>query len=64
MMTGSPMNDMPQDPFPSLPESVAVMRAMHELHTAAVVAGFPEHIATEIITRILITVIEKSAEEG
>jgi hypothetical protein len=58
------MNEMPQDPFPSLPESVGVMRAMHELHTAAQVAGFPERVATEIVTRILITIIEKSAEEG
>lgn len=57
-------DDMPQDPFPSLPESVGVMRAMHELHTAAMVAGFPERVATDIITRILIAVIEKTAEEG
>ena len=57
------VTEMPQDPFPNLPESLAVMKALHELHTAAVTVGFSVDIATEIITRLLVIIMEKASAE-
>lgn len=52
---------MPADPFVS-PETLGMMRALHEFHSAAMASGFPERIATEIIIGVIASVIRSAAQ--
>lgn len=52
------MNEMPEDPFAAPEELVTMMKGMWNLHSAAQVAGFPEHIATEFISKVFIALMQ------
>lgn len=47
---------MPQDPFIT-PETLGMMKGMYDLFSAAVAAGFPEHVATSIVTNIIVQLL-------
>jgi hypothetical protein len=56
------MTELPPDPFIS-PETIAMMRGMRDLHSAALAAGFPEKIATAIIVGIISNLISAANQE-
>lgn len=52
------MNEMPEDPFAAPEELVTMMKGMWNLHSAAQVAGFPEHIATQFVTGVFCSLMQ------
>ena len=59
-MTESLMNEMPEDPFAAPDELVTMMKGMWNLHSAAQIAGFPEHIATQFVIGVFTSLMATS----
>lgn len=57
-------SSLPPDPFGPPEEMISMMRGMYNLHSAAMASGFPEHIATDFITRILISLMELNSQQA
>lgn len=56
------MNDeLPQDPFGPPEDLLTMMRGYSQLHSAALLAGFPEHVATGFIARIFVETMQQNA---
>lgn len=54
------MSDMPADPFGPPDEMRGMMKGMYQLHTAAMMEGFPEHIATQFITGVFMSLMSSA----
>jgi hypothetical protein len=54
------MSEMPQDPFGPPEELVTMMKGMYNLHRAAQESGFPEHVATQFITGVFVSLMQGS----
>jgi hypothetical protein len=52
--------ELPPDPFGAPEEMVQMMRGMHNLHNAALVSGFPEHVATQFIIGVFCSLMSNA----
>jgi len=58
-------DSLPPDPFGPPEEMVTMMKGLAQLHSAGIMSGLPEHVATQFISNVFVafSLMQNAQEE-